>query len=74
MRKIYHVSYCGEYGEADGFFDETGKLLHWFHGNDALWRNEYMDPLLLELGIEVHDGNKKFRKKLEKELKEINEA
>lgn len=51
--KLIHVTYCGEYGEAEGFFTENGELLEMWSLNDADWRSEYMDPLLHKLGHTV---------------------
>lgn len=49
---IYHVNaeICGE---QDFFFDEKGKLLHWWDRNDADYRKEYMNPLFDALHISV---------------------
>lgn len=66
MPKLFHAQYEDEF-EAEGFFDEKGKMLQGWHGNDANWRGEYMDPLLEKLGYEVvYSSDPKLKKKLKK--------
>ncbi len=69
MKKIFHV-YTESDGEMDWFFDEDGNVLQYWYNNDACWREEYMNPLLASLGIEVVEGGgPKFNKILKKTLK-----
>lgn len=55
--KLYHVRIYSPY-EAEGFADETGKLIDCWHGNDANWRDEYFSGLLKHLGAETVYGRK----------------
>ena len=52
MKTLYIVR--SEEYEADGFFI-NGKLVHWFFNNDAMWRSEYMNGLIEEMGWEVKE-------------------
>lgn len=69
MKTIYHVN-VEVFGEQDFFFDDDGKLIHWWDRNDADYRNEYMDPLMKELGIKVKSGNWSD-KRFKSQIKEI---
>lgn len=43
-----------ETGEVEGVFDATtGKLIHWWACNDAMWRSEYFDPFLEAIGCKI---------------------
>ena len=55
MTTIYHVwiEDDNDLGEYDAFFDEEGNFIHGWDGNDANYRNEYMDPLMQALGVTV---------------------
>jgi len=66
MKKIYFVNYCDEF-EAQGMFDDKGKLLDGWSCNDGNWRGEYFDGFLKELGIVV-DYSKSDDPKLVKKL------
>ena len=62
-RTIYHV-YADEY-EVEGMFDEDGKLLGAWSGNDGTWRHEYFNEFLKKLGITVkHNDDEKLTAKL----------
>jgi hypothetical protein len=67
---LYHVDIADDdVGEVEGFFDEQGNLLHCWSMNDALWRSEYLNPLLEELGYTVkHSGASEFLEKLRKQF------
>lgn len=55
-------------GEVEGMF-MNGKLLHWWSGNDANWRNEYFEPLMKELGYTVkHSQDPKLKAILKKDV------
>ena len=71
MKTIYHVMYEGELGEAEGFYNKEQELLHSWDCNDANYRHEYMNPLLLKLGINVVRGSPFLQRKF-KMLVEIN--
>lgn len=54
MRTIYIVDACDEnLGEAQGVFDEKGKLISAWSCNDANWRDEYFNGFMKTLGITV---------------------
>ena len=50
---LFFVSYEGEHGELEGFFDEDKEPIACWCLNDAHWRSEYMDSLLTNLGYTV---------------------
>jgi hypothetical protein len=60
MKKIIHVSiYDDVLGECDAMFDENGSILGAWSKNDADWRQEYMNPFMRKLGIEVVSATEK---------------
>jgi hypothetical protein len=69
MKPLYWIFLEDEY---EGMFDDKGKLLDYWHCNDASWRVEYFNGLMAKLGYEVvciRDGHplyKKLRTKLTK--------
>jgi hypothetical protein len=69
--KIYHVAYCGDFGEADAFYNEAGELIHWWSNDDASWSGEYMGPLMEHVGVEVLDGTRKMQTHFKKHMKEL---
>jgi hypothetical protein len=48
---IYHVSLGDD--TVSGMFDQNGKLLDYWHDNDATWRDEYFAGFMKALGIKV---------------------
>jgi hypothetical protein len=54
MKTIYHVN-VSLYGEWDMFFDANYKLMHCWCINDAMYRPEYMNPLMKALGYKIVD-------------------
>jgi hypothetical protein len=52
MKIIYKVYACW-FGEVEFFFDTKGTLLHYWWMSDAVWRGEYMNPLMEALGVKV---------------------
>jgi hypothetical protein len=59
---VYHFRTCA-WGEMEGMFDESGKMLGSWCLNDAHWRGEYMEGFLEKLGIVVKDLPNKFKTK-----------
>ena len=54
MKIVYNFYYCGDdVGEVEGMFDENDKLLGTWCCNDGMWRNEYFNGFLQELGIDI---------------------
>lgn len=67
--KIIYIESIESAGECQGAFDEDGNLLHLWSSNDATWRDEYFNPLMASLGIEVKSG--RFEAELEAEAIEM---
>jgi hypothetical protein len=67
MKKIYYI-FFERGGEIDAFFGEDDKLITYWFGNDANWRDEYMSGLLAHCGFETVTPTAKQRKKFEKLL------
>ncbi len=57
--------------EIEGFFDEKGKLIDYWYCNDALWRDEYFNPVFKKLGIDIQSIPPKLRKKAEAALEKV---
>lgn len=66
---IYHF-YTEKWGEVEGMFDESGKMLGTWFLNDAHWRGEYMDGFIAELGFEVKSLPKKLETKALEQIAE----
>lgn len=67
--KIYHAYlYNEKIGEVDAFASEKGELITWWSNNDADWREEYMQPLMTAVGVEVVEAGISLRKKLLKQI------
>lgn len=71
---VYTYYYDGDAGEIDAFFNEKFKLLEYWSCNDALWRTEYMNPLLETLGIEVKPLPEKQWDKADKAIEDYIEG
>ena len=69
MKTIYHVFI--DDSEAEGFFDEKGKLLDYWYLNDADWRSEYFNPVFKKLGIEIKQPSYKLEIKLQTKLRKV---
>lgn len=72
-RNIYHVYFCDdELGDIDAFFefDMKLKLITSWSLNDANYRNEYMSPLFLHLGVAVRRLPMKYEKTAKDLLRE----
>lgn len=52
-KTIYHV----ESANVEFFFNEKGKMLHWWNQSDANYCAEYMNPLFSALGFKVEEAN-----------------
>lgn len=59
LKTILHV-FFEEYGEHDVFYDEEGRIIDYWHCNDASWRGEYFSGLMAYMGYEVLDGTRSF--------------
>ena len=70
MKKIYHVSYCDKF-EGEGMFDAKGNLLDAWSCNDGVWRGEYFDGFMKELGIEVDYSRSEDPKLIKKLIKAL---
>jgi hypothetical protein len=70
MKPIYCI-YADNY---EAMFDMNGKLLSYWHENDATWRDEYFADFVAQLGVEVvrprkgHPVYKKLVGKLKEEV------
>lgn len=68
MKKVYLVSIEDL---AEGMFDDKGKLIDYWHANDADWRIEYFSGFMEWAGIEVIVSRDiKLERKLRKLLDE----
>jgi hypothetical protein len=71
MKTIYIIPFNDdETGEIQVAFDENGKYLHWWSMNDAHYRDEYMGPLFLEVGLNIHTYHENQFKWLKRAIKE----
>lgn len=61
--KVIYYYYTPAWGEMQGMFDDTGKMLGSWSCNDANWRGEYMEGFLNKLGIIVDRLPEKFKQK-----------
>ncbi len=66
---IFHF-YTEKWGEVEGMFDESGKMLDTWFLNDAHWRGEYMNGFIAKLGFDVKPLPKKFEQKALEQIAE----
>lgn len=45
--------YVDEYGEGTIFLNEEEQVIGIVSSNDATWRHEYLDPILVRVGVDV---------------------
>lgn len=68
--KTAYFFYTEKFGENEGVFDETGKLIDCWSCNDANWRDEYFNGFMEKLGIKMQRLPKKFEAKAIKQIKD----
>lgn len=56
MKKIFHV-YMDDLGGVEGMFDKKSNLLGAWSVGDAHWREEFFNPMMTALGVEVITAN-----------------
>ena len=63
------IGYVHFYDEHEGLFDDSLKLVGYWHSNDGNWRDEYFGPGLRKLGLDIKRVPSTLWKKAERELK-----
>lgn len=65
LKKVYFI-FFEEWGEWDAFFEASGKLITYWHGNDGSWRDEYFSELIAYMGYETAQPTAKQYEKMKK--------